>query len=705
MSIKAKNSSGYTLVSVSFVLLAMSIVVTSILGFYDANNLNRRLKLTTDKFEIINTALIAYLANNGRFPCPAPLDCDLEGCNNDGAYPEKQLGVEFRQDNDIDKDCIGDNSGVFESTNAVGEKILYGNVPTSSLGLDNNYLIDNWNNKIVYIIPKNLTEKGSARNILQNDSLPNEFVKNGEIYALFSNNINSQGAFPLKSRTSNDYSSLDTSKEENKYILPEKDFKVDFGIERFLEFHRNKHNMHKILNSEDNILQPDCEGVTVNYILSAGQGEAEVCQEFTYIGNKAQPFVVPDGVTQLTIELWGASGGDVNDVVYKGKTIKSRGGKGGYIKGSIKVKPGTTYYVYTGAVGKSQKDGSGLLSFNGGMQYKNNGGGGGATDIRMVDGGTDWRTSGSINSRILVAGGGGGASIPADEVMAKGHGEDGANGCGCQPSMVRRSVSDQKYPGQLCYGKKTLNGYQIASAYMAYGGGEWNGSDYCKLYNNYTYSGGGGYYNGGSTVAGSRTSSSRTPKYVSCSLYTAINYYKMDVSAGGGGGGAGFYSNDFFNVSGSCGSNTGNGKARICYNVGTDEISKTFTFQKAKYGEIVFSDQICPYRVSSPIDYNDFYSLSNHRDDEGKVISNKMAIRCGKNGEWESQTVNNVSELKYVYRCELLDKCSYPREINDEVTWNSNYKGVNTGIVTTSDNKKKMQCIVDDNGNAEWYNI
>ena len=52
---KNKNSSGYTLVSVSFVLLAMSIVVTSILGFYDANNLNRRLKLTTDKFEIINT--------------------------------------------------------------------------------------------------------------------------------------------------------------------------------------------------------------------------------------------------------------------------------------------------------------------------------------------------------------------------------------------------------------------------------------------------------------------------------------------------------------------------------------------------------------------------------------------------------------------------------------------------------------------------
>ena len=106
MFIKNKNSSGYTLVSVSFVLLAMSIVVTSILGFYDANNLNRRLKLTTDKFEIINTALIAYLANNGRFPCPAPLDCDLNGCNNDGAYPEKQLGVEFRQDNDIDKDCI-----------------------------------------------------------------------------------------------------------------------------------------------------------------------------------------------------------------------------------------------------------------------------------------------------------------------------------------------------------------------------------------------------------------------------------------------------------------------------------------------------------------------------------------------------------------------------------------------------------------------
>ena len=137
--------------------------MTATISYYDISNINRRTKNTQDKFKIINTALISYLAKNGKFPCPAPLDCDSTGCNNDNVYTEKILGNEFRKNKNIKNKCISDNSGVFESTNEDGDKLLYGNVPAISLGLDNSYLVDDWGNKLVYIIPDIITQDNALK--------------------------------------------------------------------------------------------------------------------------------------------------------------------------------------------------------------------------------------------------------------------------------------------------------------------------------------------------------------------------------------------------------------------------------------------------------------------------------------------------------------------------------------------------------------
>ena len=51
-------------------------------------------------------------------------------------YNGKILGLEFRRNKNIDDICMVDNTGIFESKNDVGEKLLYGNVPAISLGLD-----------------------------------------------------------------------------------------------------------------------------------------------------------------------------------------------------------------------------------------------------------------------------------------------------------------------------------------------------------------------------------------------------------------------------------------------------------------------------------------------------------------------------------------------------------------------------------------
>ena len=138
--------------------------------------------------------------------------------------------------------------------------------------------------------------------------------------------------------------------------------------------------------------------------------------EFLYTGNP-QEFTAPaDGTYQ--IELWGASGGNVGPYI---------GGKGSYTSGYIALKKNQKLYVYVGGSGARETN----AGYNGGGSIasgseKYGGIGGGATDIRLV-GGT-WNNFNGLKSRIMVAGGGGGANyrnITSEEeskLYGSGHG-------------------------------------------------------------------------------------------------------------------------------------------------------------------------------------------------------------------------------------------------------------------------------------------
>ena len=476
-------------------------------------------------------------------------------------------------------------------------------------------------------------------------------------------------------------------------------------------------------------------------------------------------------MSKITFELWGASGGDVNDVVYNGKTIKSRGGKGGYIKGEITrealqefmEKFETNYdearlLIFVGGKGFSQSDGVSSGGFNvGGEPYENNAGGGGASSIRMVNYRTYSRAPQYICAQdekvLIVAGGGGGASIPSEEVMERGFGEDGADGCGYLDSETYLyNFSYKQYAPWNCTKSEDVwsQDYMITpgrnvdiqkcESNSICGLGGYNKRD--GLFNDYANSGGNGLKCQLDNINGARLNS---PLKIGCQLPLAYDNVAYGVggglfagcpsvikeenitifsfcrtiwelrdvydfpkpTAGGGGGGAGGYASPYItNVSGNCGSHTGNGRVRICYTIDEPTISKTFTYRKSKYGEIAFSEQICPYKVSDPIEGSDYYSLSNHKDNEGKVISNKMAIRCGKNGKWETEEVNGTEQLKYIYKCELLNKCPNPNKEEDKnKVWDSVIPIVNTGVTTNLEDGTKMQCIVDEEGNANYYKL
>lgn len=98
------------------------------------------------------------------------------------------------------------------------------------------------------------------------------------------------------------------------------------------------------------------------------------------------------------VELWGAAGGG------------EQGGKGAYTSGVINLKANETFYIYVGEnpnyLSGACYDTNPNSSFNA-HKLGTCAGGGGATDIRLVNG--EWDNKQSLESRIMIAAGGGGA--------------------------------------------------------------------------------------------------------------------------------------------------------------------------------------------------------------------------------------------------------------------------------------------------------
>ena len=122
---------------------------------------------------------------------------------------------------------------------------------------------------------------------------------------------------------------------------------------------------------------------------------------FEYTGAE-QTWTVPGGVTQVTLGVFGAQGGNES----------AAGGKGGRATATIAVTPGETLTIVAGGQGGSPFSGGDAGGGfngggNGGAPYNlpapyYGSGGGGASDVRI--GGAD------LAHRVIVAGGGGGAA-------------------------------------------------------------------------------------------------------------------------------------------------------------------------------------------------------------------------------------------------------------------------------------------------------
>ena len=140
------------------------------------------------------------------------------------------------------------------------------------------------------------------------------------------------------------------------------------------------------------------------------EGDSPTRYSFYYTGYP-QTFYVPDGVTSIIIDAYGAQGA---------VTDYGIGGYGGYIESTVPVTPNTYLYIYVGGQRSSSTGGYNdrgqiyIYRSEGG----GGGGGGGATDIRTV--------SDDLSIRIVVEGGGGGADWNGGSSFSYNAGGDGS---------------------------------------------------------------------------------------------------------------------------------------------------------------------------------------------------------------------------------------------------------------------------------------
>lgn len=296
------------------------------------------------------------------------------------------------------------------------------------------------------------------------------------------------------------------------------------------------------------------------------------------------------------LEVWGAQGGNAG---YNG-TIFTRGGKGGYAKGTISLNSGQVLNIYVGGQGAGETSTStsayvsggyngGGVGYNGNLTTDNRAaGGGGATDIRLS--GT------ALTDRIIVAGGGaGGASYTGYSLPNyPGVGGGTTGGDGYTAGFNAASGYSGKGGTQIAGGiAGTANGGASAGA-LGLGGA--SSTSFLG-----SAGGGGGYYGGG--AAGGGMAAGGGSGYVggvSSTTLTAGNATMPDPAGGTTTG------------------RSGNGFARITYTAGTATISMSLAggVTKVYKGETI--------AITATIDYAGkvtFYA-------DGKKIGGCIAMQA-----------------------------------------------------------------------------
>ena len=302
-------------------------------------------------------------------------------------------------------------------------------------------------------------------------------------------NALSSGQFSLDQLYENGFK-INGTKPNRGYVIIE-NYKVSCGC---LEY--KKYKVEKTENGYSDAIKGACDLNTSSCKISVGDKSKVL--EFGYSGSYQQVNISKTGTYH--IELWGAQGGSTSD---------APGGKGAYTSGDIQLNKDQVLYFYVGSQGNSKDSTSPTGSISGGYNGGGNGNlsrtncsqqatsGGGATDVRLVAG--DWDNAESLNSRIMVAAGGGGSfqeycSGSDNSKVTGGFGGTLVGGTGSYIGSYNGYSSYNPKGATQTTGGESLNDWNSTSYTTTYIGTFGKGATGANSYGG----GGGGYWGGAS---------------------------------------------------------------------------------------------------------------------------------------------------------------------------------------------------------------
>ena len=190
----------FSLIELSIAIIVISVVITGILSVVGVNKNNSNIKITNDRIKVINRALGEFVRVNKRLPCPASIKAI------------KITDATYGAEGTAAGTCTA-GTGVYLSTATGATKMVYGMVPTKTLGLSSDYGEDNFGNKIAYIVDKDYTSSttfSTASTVIIGQKYVNGALTTdvaNAIYALVSYGANQSGAFSAKTSNQNAASS------------------------------------------------------------------------------------------------------------------------------------------------------------------------------------------------------------------------------------------------------------------------------------------------------------------------------------------------------------------------------------------------------------------------------------------------------------------------------------------------------------------
>ena len=212
-----QNNNAFSLIELSIVILIIAVLASSGLTIFKSTNAASKTKTTKDRIDTVYKAIGNYLLVNRRLPCPASLELD----NTNASY-----GAEVRSPAITGTCPVSTSGGVIINTN-----LVYGMVPTKTLGLSSDMAEDGFGTKLSYVIDKRfataVTSLGTdgfegndgrdSATIIQIRELSasgSNIITNG-IMVIVSHGANKFGGFNSAGVFQNDLTSATTDEQDN----------------------------------------------------------------------------------------------------------------------------------------------------------------------------------------------------------------------------------------------------------------------------------------------------------------------------------------------------------------------------------------------------------------------------------------------------------------------------------------------------------